>query len=101
MRWSLRCAIIGLLAASAFPALGDPPRKAVDIDSPDSSDSDSMPPTADATAPDQGSQAEEAAPAGEDQKPSETAPIQPGQDSGPRLRAPSPSRACRRDRTTP
>jgi hypothetical protein len=78
MKWSLRCAILGLLAAAAFPALGDQPRKSVDIDSPEAPDGEEAAPPAEggdqAAAPDQGAaeQGEQA------EKPSETAPIQPG-----------------------
>ena len=77
MKWSLRCAMLGLLALSALPAHGDPPRKSVDIDSPASPD-DAAPPEGDQGA----AQDDQAA----DAQPSETAPIEPGH-----LKPPPPS----------
>ena len=86
MRWSLRFAILGLLAAAAFPALGDPPRKAVDIDAPEAPEEARRrrhrSKGGDQAAPEAGRPGRPAP----EQKPSETAPIQPGH-----VRPPPPS----------
>ncbi|MHB8418502.1 MAG: LysM peptidoglycan-binding domain-containing protein [Myxococcales bacterium] len=70
MRWSSRCAILGLLALVVRPAHGDEPRKPVDIDSPPAEGDDMSQPD---QPTDEGTEGTNAA-----DQPSETAPIQPG-----------------------